>query len=71
MNIREALEKGAFKPPETPHPFWDTVLLDRLAPKVEAALRAAHEKGFSDALGGKFDDNDRGVTAGVEKLADG
>ena len=48
-------------------------LIERLAPKVEAALRAAYEKGLGDGIDSRFISTQvsRGVTAGVKELADG
>ena len=46
-------------------------IIDDLAPKVEAALRAAYDKGYNDGvIEGWTDDDDRGVTAGIEKLTE-
>ena len=40
-----------------------------IAPKIEAALRAAYDRGYDDARKGVFcRHNDNGVTAGITKL---
>ena len=62
MNIREALEKIIYVTSNTP-------MLDDLAPKVEAALRAAYNTGYDKAEQQLIRASDSGVTAGVEELA--
>lgn len=75
MTVREALEKAAGIPkgpvPESDLPKLSTV--KRLAPKIEAALRAAWEAGAHDEAlmhSGQHSDftSDRGVTAGTEAM---
>ena len=70
MNVREALEKGMGDHigPNCHAEHW---LLDQLAPKVEAALRAAYQQGYRDSDNDIYNaprSSNRGVTAGVEKL---
>jgi len=69
MNVQEALVKMFV---EMGHVRLPKDRAERFAPKVEAALRAAYDKGLDDALEGTFISiqASRGVTAGIEKLSE-
>ena len=80
MDVREALEKSV-RPREegesvVTHDFTrylaELHLANDLAPKIEAALRAAYLNGYSMAAGihPANVNSDSGVTAGIEKLGE-
>jgi len=60
--IAAALEQGL----EFPLMPTEQAVLSHIAPKIEAALRAAYTEGFGDHI---FD-IDHGVTAGIAKLSE-
>ncbi len=64
MTVREALEKATGTKQQVRH---DLELLDDLAPKIEAALRAAYDAGF-DAEVASLRNHVVGVTAGIEAM---
>ncbi len=66
MNVRDALEKGC----TFAYPQYARTVLDNIAPKVEAALRAAYNIGFDEGSAyTTFRESDVGVTAGIKELS--
>ena len=67
MNLRQALEKCLYSDKATA--MVDSAIL---APKIEAALRAAYLKGVEDQTQGvpfyRDDCSENGVTAGIEAM---
>ena len=68
--VEEALHKALAAESAEHRHFHSSCFL--LAPKIEAALRAAYDLGRADFRGFMDDDHnsDRGVTAGIEKLGE-